>query len=278
MGIAKQETQMRSIKVDQKVLYKLRTKFQRAKVTDASALIDALNVSLDAIREQDAKPRQQDIEVMADMLDMVMENIEREQEERAARERSADEWRQMEYEYATVRDGMYSMTTIEALPEYDETKYRECAHRFCITAFKPRRKNAMYCSDECRRKEFKSIKEFERTSKLYANGTYLPIGAYMTNRDKYSNELYQENEVVRQPATITIMQDRKEVKLAPCPYTKQRYINEYETDREVEKAAANPRLNGEVTVYKLSEMSSENIEKTFGNSRISSLNPSLFSR
>lgn len=280
MGAAKKKkTEVKTLRVDSNLLYKLQMKYQRSQVTAYEDLSGAISTQLDKIVEQGSKPDEYQLETMTSMLDFVIENIEREREEQAAKERSADEWRKMEYEFATVREGKYSMLTIEALPMFDETKHRECAHRFCITGFIPPRKNAMYCSEQCRKKEHASVKEFERTSKVYANGTYLPITAYMSNRSSYLEELYMEHELLFDSETLQLIananSDEDEYDPTSKAANRERRMRESTIDYQVRLGKENPCP---VTTYKLSEMSVEEIGEKFLETRIKELNPSDFSR
>jgi len=270
-----------TVKVDKEVLYKLRMKYQRAKVTDITALNMALETQLTAIVNKDAKPDQVQLDIMGEMLDFVIENIEREEEEKAAMERTSEEWRRMEYEYQRVADGYYSMFTIEALSEKDEyynvKNYRECSHIFCINAFKPKRKNQTYCSDACRKKEHEAQQEYKRTSKIYANGTYLPKSAYLTNRDKTEQEKYMEHERLFDEETLQMVYNDSDDEYDPTAKAanRERRTRSASIDNATE---AGKNKHGEVITYKLSEMTPKEIEKTFGDSFIKRINPSAFSR
>ena len=272
MGELKLMQGVQQLEVKGSTLYDIRTKYQRAENTDAEGLVAALKVSIDK-----KKPSMYEQEIMSDILGHVAENIERMQEEKAARERSAEEWRQMEYEYATVREGKYSMTTIEALPGYDETQYIECAHRFCITAFIPKRKNAIYCCEECRKKEHQSNKEYDRTSSVYANGTYLPVSAYMSTRASYRELQYMEHERLFDEETLQLIANADADEFDPTAKAanRERRMRESTTDYQVRLGKENPCP---VTTYKLSEMSAEEIEKTFEGTQLSRINPSSFLR
>jgi len=278
MGAIKQtEVKGKTVKIDKQVMYKLRMKYQRAKVTDIQTLNHALETQLAAIVKQDAKPAKYQLDIMGEMLDFVIENIEREEEEKAAKERSSEEWRRMEYEYQRVADGYYSMFTIEALAERDDRikieSYRECSHVFCINAFRPRRKNQAYCSDECRKKEHDAQKEFTRTSKIYANGTYLPTSAYLSNRGKTEQEKYEAHELLFEAEPLQRMQMEQLGEVKAPEERKEQRMRQQEIKNQMSTAK-----HGEVITYKLSEMTAEQIEETFKDSRIKGLNPSSFSR
>ncbi len=253
------------VKVDWDVIKKLKKKYERATVTDFKKVASALKSTIDdGLKNGDVIDAKQLYE-MGNILDHVAENIERDIEEREAQERTAEEWRRMEYEYARVSPGRYSMHTIEQLVEYDASKYRECEHRFCINAFMPPRKNAKYCSDTCKKAEAASIQEHKRTSKKYANGTYLPVAAYLSNRESYEQSQYEEHERLFEPTVLAMIQSEKLGEKSPTAERKEQISRSRQIKEQTEQKEAK---SGEVTTYKLNDMSTEELAEKFSDTKL----------
>ena len=207
----KEEEATKIIAIPQELLYKLRMKYERAKVTDFGAVSSSIERTLDEhIEKHGTKPHPRQLYMMGDVLDFVAENIERQAEEREIKARTAAEWRKLEYGYV-VRSTFSDMDMQDLIHPSEWHEFRECAHRFCINMWKPRRKNQLYCDDSCRKGEEYALRQFAKTSKEYANGTYLPIGAYKKIRDKQERENYMEHERLFTPAIVTKMAARKEL-------------------------------------------------------------------
>lgn len=198
-------------RMESKLLYDLRMKYERATVTDFKGVATSMELSItDHVKETGNIPPERQLQLMGDVLDYVAENIEREALEREIKTRTAEEWRKLEWEYVT-RAEFSDMDMYDTIPKEEWAKYRECKHRFCINVWKPRRKNQCYCDDRCRKSEEYAVKEFERTSKIYANGTYLPVYAYKEVRGKQEVEDYQKHERLFDPNILTRIQKRIEV-------------------------------------------------------------------
>ncbi|MEH7237306.1 hypothetical protein [Bacillus sp. JJ1562] len=180
-------------------LYELRKKNERAGVTDVE------NLNKDAekmLAENKLSPNS--LSIMAGIYDMVGENIERESYKYFTRKK----WEELERQYVhsasfTLPDLVDSLLTRlekkritrEQLSK-ERRKYKSCAHRFCLNVFmqRPKVKPNRFCCDDCRKRENLAVKEFERTSKIYAAGTYLPPSAYKELRQAEKDKLYRKYE------------------------------------------------------------------------------------
>jgi len=200
-------------KLNSSLLYDLRMKYERATVTDFDGVASSMERTIDDhVAETGNIPPDRQLLLMGDVLDYVAENIEREALEREINSRTAEEWRKLEWEHV-VRSEFSVMDMYDVVPESDWSQYRECKHRFCINVWKPRRKNQQYCDDRCRKSEEYSLKEYDRTSKMYANGTYLPVFAYKEVREKQEVLDYQKHERLFDPHILVRIQ--KKIELAP---------------------------------------------------------------
>lgn len=223
------------------VLYDLRMKFERAAVTQFDAAAESMEYE---IERQYAKtgqtPKRKELSIMGATLEFIAENIEREAEEREIMNRSASEWRQLEYEHVT-RSEYSEMDMRDEVPPEKWAEYHECEHRFCINVWKPRRKDQRYCDSKCRRAEHYARAEFERTSKLYANGTYLPEYAYKTIRDAQERINYKKRERLFESETLTDIA-HKEVSRRyggkRDRVTEGQRNRSYEVDKDVKRAEA----------------------------------------
>ncbi|WP_144461145.1 hypothetical protein [Siminovitchia fortis] len=177
-------------------LYDIRMKFQRAGVTDFEGLNEAL---------ADYEPTAYEQEIIGDIYDHIAENIEREQ----IASRTREEWAELERQY--VAKSIFPLSELVGwlLDRYEggeitraELKeirwtFKPCKHRFCLNYFKPRRKNQVYCSEDCRKLEDAALKDFERT------GTYLPPTAYSSPRKVEKEKGYREHERIFDPHILT---------------------------------------------------------------------------
>ncbi|MGY4690303.1 hypothetical protein [Salibacterium sp. K-3] len=204
---------------------RLQTKLQRAHVTDYEAAISAMTEQIDEEVEAFPETKRNDkgeqtspffihnkrraLEVMGDTLDFVAENLEREAEREEIYHRTRAEWQAMEHEY-TIRS-TYTLPDLidDLLKDYENDKidayqfkairreYQPCAHRFCITYFKPARKDQQFCCGDCSQKERDARKEYRRTeaSPDYSAPTYLPREAYQSNRLATNDNKYKAKEI-----------------------------------------------------------------------------------
>nr|WP_144922355.1 hypothetical protein [Paenibacillus bovis] len=177
-------------------LYDIRMKYQRADITD----IDGLNESLEGY-----EPTTYEQDIIGEIYDHVSENIEREE----IANRTPADWAELELNY--VAKSIFPLSDLVGwlLDRYEageitraELKeirwsFKPCKHRFCLDYFKPRRKDQIYCSEECRKLEDASIKDFERT------GTYLPPTAYKSPRKEERERRYRERERIFDPHVLT---------------------------------------------------------------------------
>lgn len=177
-------------------LYEARMKYQRSGITD----VDGLNEAL-----ADYKPTEYEQEIIGDIYGHIAENIER--AEIAARTR--EEWAELERQY--VAKSIFPLSELVGwlLDRYEageitraELKeirwsFKPCKHRFCLNYFKPRRKDQLYCTEDCRKLEDAALKDFKRT------GTYLPPTAYKSARQTEKEKGYREHERVYAPHVLT---------------------------------------------------------------------------
>ncbi|ALC81550.1 hypothetical protein [Bacillus gobiensis] len=214
----------RTMKMKSSELYALRMEFERAAVTDFKGVADSIDRSIDEQFEETGKvPPADQLDMLAGILDYVAENIERVAQEREIINRTAEEWRKLEHEYVVRADftlpDLIDMLLTEreagriTREELQATrrKYRPCEHRFCLNYFVPNRKDQKYCDHKCRKAESNAVAEFKRTSKIYANGTYLPVFAYKDIRDKQEKENYEKHERLFEPATLELIGANKEL-------------------------------------------------------------------
>ncbi|MGX9136164.1 hypothetical protein ACWV26_17750 [Rummeliibacillus sp. JY-2-4R] len=247
-----------AVKCDYDRIKQLKRHYTHAGMTDFEELAQQVEIEIEKALASNAEAdhiNKGQLEIFGAMLDSVALNLEREAEMLEIQERSAEEWRQLEYEYAKVKPGGYSMFTLEHIKQpHIFAKYQECAHRFCITGFRPANGKQKYCCPECAEAEKNARKEFKRTSKLYVNGTYLPVYAYKTRTQQHMDELYKEHERV---FGIGVQERMTKTSRA----SRERAIRKQQIDREVCKAGAS-----EVITYKLSEMTDAEIKEKFGDS------------
>lgn len=251
------------VKCDYKRIKQLKHQYTLAGMTDFEELAEEIeseiDKALDSKVDADQINRKQ-LEYFGSMLDSVALNIERQAEMLEIQERSAEEWRQLEYEYARVKPGGYSMLTLEHIKApHIFAKYQECAHRFCITGFRPANGKQKYCCPECAEAEKNARKEFKRTSKLYANGTYLPVLAYKSRTLQHMDKQYKDHERV-----FGISVQERTTK--PNRRSRERAIRQQQIEREVTSA-----VGSKVTTYKLSDMTDAEIIEKFGDSFLASL-------
>lgn len=190
-------------------LYDLRMKYERADVTD----VDGLNRDVEQYLDATDKPSHKSLGIIAGIYDYVAENIEREQYKHYTREQWAELERQYVYRAEFTQMDLYDMLmrklergkiTREQYLE-ERRQFKPCKHRFCLNYFTPRRKDQRYCCEDCRKREDKATAEFERTSKIYAAGTYLPPTAYKEPRQLENERNYRKHERIFDPGILTEM-------------------------------------------------------------------------
>lgn len=183
-------------------------KYKRAGVTDYESANKAIS---DYIDKSETPLKEWQLDLFAGVLDYVAENIERE----APKTRSAAEWRELERQYVVKSD--FTITDLVAYllrrlekkritrEQYSQErrKFKPCKHRFCLNYYIPRRNNQEFCSRDCKEREKRALKEFEKTSKVYENGTYLPPTAYKTLRQAELEHLYRKHERKFGPVILT---------------------------------------------------------------------------
>lgn len=149
--------------------------------------------------QYDEKSGKSRVEYMANVLVFQAEQVMRKREREAARDRSRQEWEVLErqhtlpvtmsmediYDHYMTKFENGKITKGEA--ESEINKYRECAHIFCINAFKPRHGHQKYCCDQ--HKEAES----DAKDRLKDTGTYLPKHTYLSNLERYEQEKYEKN-------------------------------------------------------------------------------------
>lgn len=259
----------------------LKQRFQRANVTDYQAVSNAIG---QALYELEYRPDAIVLESLGDILDYVGENIEREALEKEIASRTVEEWRKLEYEYVNradytepdLRDDVLTklesgkITEEEAQAIYD--KYRPCKHRFCLNFFEPKHGRQVYCDDTCKENEKYALREFARTSKLYTNGTYLPVFAYKNIRSKQAQENFEKSERLFEGETLQLIADEKELKFyevnQPTTTTskqnKFRREKQWLIDKEIERAEnEGPAEVGTYNMYDLTinEIREKKLEK-----------------
>ncbi|KZM55192.1 hypothetical protein A3Q35_01170 [Aeribacillus pallidus] len=194
-------------------LYELRMKYERAGITDVEALNRETEKYLENHRLSD-----KEIHILAGIYDYVAENIERERFKYYTRE----EWEELERQYVhrasftgpDLED--FLLTRLEKgkitrqQMEEERKRYKKCEHRFCLDYFIPRRKDQRFCCEDCRKRENEAIKEFERTSKIYRAGTYLPPSAYKEPRQVEKDAAYRKHERLFDSEILTKVMVRSE--------------------------------------------------------------------
>lgn len=186
-------------------LYRIRMKYQRAGVTDKEKLKTETKKYLDK-----HKPSPYELGILAGIFEYVSENIERE----SIKQRSAEEWRELERQHIVkssftlpdLVDNLLSRfergrITREQL-DAERRQYRPCKHRFCLNYFIPQRKDKVYCSRDCKEREKEARDDFERTSKLFDNGTYLPPTAYNVSHREDLERDYRKHERLFEPDAL----------------------------------------------------------------------------
>jgi hypothetical protein len=228
-------------------LYTLRMRYQRANVTDFESLKKDAELLITS-----KTPTAYELEILGGIFEYVSENIERTKINR----RTAEEWRELERQHVVksswtlpdlvdyllrrLEKGKITRQQLEA----ERKQYRPCKHRFCLNYFIPQRKDAVYCSRDCKEREKRAKAEFERTSKTFDHGTYLPPSAYkITHREDLERE-YRERERLFEPNTLTMIAAKKELKEYEDVgkrdrATEERKLRSWRIDEEV-KGGQNP--------------------------------------
>jgi hypothetical protein len=196
-------------------LYDIRMKYERAGVFGASEL----NAEIEAYLK-DAKMTPVKFDIIGGIYSHIAENVEREQYKRYTRE----EWKALERQYVhcaefTLPDLIDCLLTMlekgkitrEQLGEKRE-QFKGCEHRFCLNYFKSRRKDQRFCCEDCRKREHDAVSEFERTSKIYAAGTYLPPSAYKETRQAEKDKGYRKHERIFEPNKVVLIGDNEQNK------------------------------------------------------------------
>jgi hypothetical protein len=191
-------------------LYRIRMKYQRANVTDATGLNQAARSFL---ASKKASPYE--LSILGGIYEHVSENIERE----SIKYRSAEEWRELERQYVvkssfTLPDLVDNLLTrlergriTREQLEAERKQYRPCKHRFCLNYFIPQRKDAVFCSRDCKERERKALDEFVKTSKIFDNGTYLPPTAYKVSHREDLEKEYRKHERVFENEALMLILD-----------------------------------------------------------------------
>jgi hypothetical protein len=191
-------------------LYRIRMKYQRANVTDATGLNQAAKSFL-----ADKKASPYELSILGAVYEHVSENIER----NSIKHRSAEEWRELERQHVvkstfTLPDlvdnllsrlerGRINREQLEA----ERKQYRPCKHRFCLNYFIPQRKDAVFCSRDCKERERKALDEYEKTSKIFDNGTYLPPTAYKVSHREDLEKEYRKHERLFEDEALLLIVD-----------------------------------------------------------------------
>ena len=139
-------------------------------------------------------------EYAADKLDYIAQNIIRERQKEEARNRSREEWTDLEARHVyTVTSNKALTENIEMLQlfgeisdkqaEWARNRLRECNAWNCDSYFVPRDKRGRYCSGKCKTEQRQAIERF----KLY--GTYLPRDVYIDKRPDSIQEAISKHEV-----------------------------------------------------------------------------------
>lgn len=195
-------------------LYTIRMKYERAGVTD----IDELNCEVERYLSTTSNPSKKSLDIIAGIYDFVAENIEREKYKHYSR----DQWAELERQYVhradyTLPDLVDDLLTLLEQGKITREQYREvrrsykpCKHRFCLNYYEQRRKDHAFCCEDCRKREHDAINEYERTSKIYTAGTYLPPTAYKDTRQGEKEHAYRKHVRIFEPDIAVIIGDREQ--------------------------------------------------------------------
>lgn len=224
-------------------LYKIRMKYQRSEVTDVDGLQKETANYL-----ADNKPSPFELGILGGIFEYVSENIERD----SIKCRSAEEWRALERQHVikssfTLPDLVDNLLrrlergriTREQL-EVERRQYKPCNHRFCLNYFIPQRKDAVYCSRDCKEREKQARAEYVRTSNLFDNGTYLPPSAYKVSHREDLEREYRQRERLFEPETLLEISSKQELEVGKRDRaTEERKLRAWLIDEEV-KGGGNP--------------------------------------
>lgn len=194
-------------------LYRIRMKYQRANIID----VDGLNRETESfLANKKASPYE--LSILGSIYEHVSENIERE----SIKHRSAEEWRELELQYVVkssftlpdlvdnllwrLKKGRITREQLSA----ERKQFQPCKHRFCLNYFIPQRKEAVFCSRDCKERERKALDDFEKSSKKFDNGTYLPPTAFKASHREELEKDYRKFERIFEPETLTLIADEKE--------------------------------------------------------------------
>lgn len=217
-------------------IYEMRKKYERANVTS----VDALNKDVgQLLKEKDLSPKELDI--IGGIYNFIGETLERKAVENYTRK----EWQELERQYVyraafTLPDLVDNLLrryekgrmTKEQLRQ-ERRRYRPCAHRFCLNYFIPARPKQKYCCDDCRKREYLAIREFNRTSKIYRAGTYLPPTAYKSPREHEMERQYKNHErLFEDEKLIDLMADREQKGGRRDRETEERRLRKWRIDTE----------------------------------------------
>jgi len=217
-------------------LYELIKKHRRAKRKD----VEQLNKDVEQyLSEHNASNNE--LSMLADVYRFMAETIERE----AYKNYTREDWEKLEYAYVYKADYTEPDLMDDLLTQYERglitwdelerlrRQWRECGHRFCLNVFKPRRKDQQFCSEDCRKREHEAVKEYERTSKLYKAGTYLPPSAYKSGREDEREKAYREYVRLYEPDKLQLLERGSGGKRDRA--TEERRLMSWRIDQEVEK-------------------------------------------
>jgi hypothetical protein len=222
-------------------LYAIRMKYQRANVTD----VDRLNLDAEKLLTYKS-PTAYELDILGGIFEYVSENIERDN----IKHRSAAEWRELERQHIVKADwtlpdlvdnllrrmekGKITRQQLEA----ERKQYKPCKHRFCLNYFIPQRKDAVFCSRDCKEREKKARDYFESSEKVFNNGTYLPPTAYkVPHREELERE-YRNRERLFEPDALMLIADEQRTGVRDQK-KEERKSRKYRIDEEV-KGGQNP--------------------------------------
>jgi hypothetical protein len=228
-------------------LYAIRMKYQRANVTD----IDGLNRDVEKLLMH-KKPTSYEFDILGGIFEFVSENKERAN----LKHRTDAEWRELERQHVVKADWTLPDLVDNLLRRLEKGKitrqqleverhqYKPCKHRFCLNYFIPQRRNAVFCSRDCKEREKQARDEFVRTSKIFDNGTYLPPTAYkLTHREELERayegreRLFEQNIVMKIAAKKELREYEYDGKRDRV--TEERNLRRWRIDEEV-KGGQNP--------------------------------------
>jgi hypothetical protein len=227
------------------VMKQILRKYKRAGVTDYESANQAITEYID---KSEGPLKTWQLDLFAGVLDYVAENIERE----APKTRSADEWRELEHQYIVKAD--FTLTDLVdyllrrlkkgriTREQYSEERrqFKPCKHRFCLNYYRPQRTNQEFCPRDCKEREKRALKEFEKTSKIYENGTYLPPSTYKTLRQAELEHLYRKHERKFDPVILTELMAEDEMYTGKRDKAKEERKNRsWKIEKEVEKGGQN---------------------------------------